>query len=230
MNFSSIYFIFSYGAGKEKVAQVLLSHGANVNSQDFAGETPLHRSVSNGELDEIFQITIKDTQKYFFIVAVGHSNIVNLLIDNNANVNTASNDGSTALHLAYNSDKMKIAQKLIQHGADLTSENKNGESVVGLALNHVVKGLSTIFYGVKEIVHKGMKILKNPTEAIKQSNLHTIQLNIQHLPTVEMQFGKKTNNDPSDRSDQSDQSDDRIRSKSNGDFSPQPTLRFNFLH
>lgn len=42
------------GAGKEKVAKVLLDYGADVNSQDLAGLTPLHRSVSKGELAKPF--------------------------------------------------------------------------------------------------------------------------------------------------------------------------------
>lgn len=114
---------------------------------------------------------------------------------------------------------MKIAKTLIQNGADLTVPNGKGDSVAGLALNHIVKGVSTIFYGVGEIFHRGLNMLKNPAEAIKKSNLSTVQLNLDSLPTVEMQFGNKKDVDPNDRNSRSESGDNIV---------PRPTLRFNF--
>lgn len=42
------------------------------------------------------------------IIILGHVNMVNLLIDNNANVNIASNDGSTPLHTAFVKGNFRI--------------------------------------------------------------------------------------------------------------------------
>lgn len=119
---------------------------------------------------------------------------------------------------------MKIAKTLIQHGADLTFRNEKGESVAGLALNHIAKGISTIFYGVREIVHKGLNMIRNPAEAIKKSNLHTVQFNMEHLPSFEMRFKNENDNK------QSEQNDFQSRSGLNNNLNSQPTFRFDFSH
>lgn len=119
---------------------------------------------------------------------------------------------------------MKIAKTLIQHGADMTVQNGKGDSVAGMALNHIAKGVTTIFYGVSEIFHRGLNMLRNPAEAIKKSNLNTVQLHLDSLPTVEMQFGNKNDVDRNDRSSRSESG-----ARSDQNTVPRPTLRLDFL-
>ena len=55
--------------------------------------------------------------------------LVNVLIDNGANINAQDKDGNTALHLAISKGYLKIVSSLISHNADPNiKETKRGES------------------------------------------------------------------------------------------------------
>ncbi|XP_031627588.1 26S proteasome non-ATPase regulatory subunit 10-like [Contarinia nasturtii] len=134
--------------GKEKVAVILIKNGANVNSKDLDGFTPLHKSISKG-----------------------HEKMVEILIENNADVNNPSNNGSTPLHAAFQIANPKITEILIKNGADMTILDNSGQSVLKMSLNSINTGMSTLWFGIREMAHKTMHIVSNPMDVLRKSNV-----------------------------------------------------------
>ncbi len=91
--------IFSYEQQKERIA-VLVSFGANINSKDFSGDTPLHKAAMNG-----------------------HFNALQALIDSGADVNIQNYDGGRPINtiniLATEINEVNCMQALISAGAVL---------------------------------------------------------------------------------------------------------------
>ena len=82
-----------------------VEHGADVNSKDNDGCTPLHWSSWNGYLD-----------------------IVKYLIEQGVDVNCKSNNGSTPLHLSSRYGYLDIVKHLIENGADVNSKDNGGRT------------------------------------------------------------------------------------------------------
>lgn len=87
--------------GDTKIAALLIANGANVNASMFEGSTPL-----------------------ILASEYGHLAIVQLLIDNNANIRATAQGyfNATALHLACQYGHLKIAHLLILNGADINAK------------------------------------------------------------------------------------------------------------
>ena len=99
--------------------------GANLELSQNKGWTPLHAAT-----------------------ACAYPDIVSLLIGESANINAADEDGNTSLHLALNenenvflvylgneqrrnaskADREKIADMLLQGGAEIDAKNKSGNT------------------------------------------------------------------------------------------------------
>ncbi len=123
MSSESICLIY---VASDKVVKLLLKKGAEINMQNNYDETPLHIS-----------------SKY------GHLNIVKYLVDRNADIDTVSESGFTALHYAaagmdmtiqnseylpYHSDNPQVVELLIDIGIDPNITTSNGETALDIAL------------------------------------------------------------------------------------------------
>ncbi len=84
----------------------------DVNVQDSNGRTALHYAIQN-----------RDAQ------------MVQFLIDNNANVNAQDSNGRTALHYAIRNNNAKMVEFLIAKGADVNLATNNKETPLMLAAN-----------------------------------------------------------------------------------------------
>ncbi len=84
----------------------------DVNVQDSNGRTALHYAMHN-----------RDAQ------------MVQFLIDNNANVNAQDSNGRTALHYAIRNNNAKMVEFLIAKGADVNLATNNKETPLMLAAN-----------------------------------------------------------------------------------------------
>ena len=96
----------SYG-----MCEMLLKNGANPNSSNKAGATPLILAVCNGNID-----------------------IARLLLDYGALVDKATNGGMTPLMIASDNNEISLAKFLLESGADVNKMDKNGSTPLHHAL------------------------------------------------------------------------------------------------
>ena len=80
--------------GHDKIVQIWLDRGAEIDARDVSGRTALQIASSEG-----------------------HNQIVEMLLDRGANVNARDDSGNTALHAASSRGHDKIVQILLDRGA-----------------------------------------------------------------------------------------------------------------
>ncbi|KAF7533533.1 hypothetical protein G7054_g7010 [Neopestalotiopsis clavispora] len=97
-------------ASSEHILRLLLNSGANTNSQNIVGLTPLHHASF---LDEA---------------------VVKLLLQSGANPRLRGLDGDTALHFAVRSDDLAVAKLLLENGAECNIDSENFENLTPLVL------------------------------------------------------------------------------------------------
>ncbi|KAN0142132.1 Ankyrin repeat-containing domain protein [Lactarius tabidus] len=92
-----------------KVAGILLKHGANVDIRGLRERTPLHEAIAN----------------------VG---MVQSLLNKGADVNCRQDDLRTPLHLAVYHGELKVARVLVEHKANVDSQDNTGKIPLYLLL------------------------------------------------------------------------------------------------
>ena len=97
-------------AGDVATIRGLLDQGANVNSTNKQGETPLHAASSANQ-----------------------SKVAMLLIQKGANVNSTTTGGWTPLHTAARFGASQVVTLLISKGANVTAVNADGRTPEALA-------------------------------------------------------------------------------------------------
>jgi len=145
----------------EKIINLLLKFGANVNARDIYGETPLLRTCKDGNYLRAqyliqYGANIKVTD--FFLntplalaCKYGHSEIAELLLKNGANINVRNSNGDTPINLSCISlffdpenKTYNIVKLLTEHGADVNIPNKNKSTPLTLASEAGEKGIVEI--------------------------------------------------------------------------------------
>ena len=102
---------------KEAVAR-LIALGADLNTPDRRGGTPLHAATQEG------------STRYWDVVSGPHEDVLALLLDHGAGVNAANNFGQTALHGAAGYGDVNAVELLIEHGANANAADKEGRTPV----------------------------------------------------------------------------------------------------
>lgn len=91
--------------GNEKIANLLIKSGANVNLRDKYGCTPLHRTGEYGNLQIFILEWNFRVYKKCFMVHLGYVEIAEMLLENGADRNIRDNYGTTALGWARSKRK-----------------------------------------------------------------------------------------------------------------------------
>jgi len=142
------------------IAQRLLAHGANINSQTKSGKSALNLAVSNN-LKLLFDLFIKSGANVNLTDEQGRTalfeaafdvelkaDMISALIAHSADVNSGTSDGWTPLLLIANKNNSKdevliskLVTEFIKAGADIDHKNSNGYTAVFIATEHNKKTL-----------------------------------------------------------------------------------------
>jgi ankyrin repeat protein len=125
------------------VAEWLLSHEANVDSQDDNDWTPINLAAENGQLEIVrrllgYNVRIeaandKGNTPLHMATISGHVEIVKLLLSHGANVNAQDQVYlATPLHWALSTERIEIAHLLLDKVVDQEIEVKNGRTALRL--------------------------------------------------------------------------------------------------
>ena len=141
---------------QQKIAKLLISYGADVNAQDGTGKNPIFYAIQNGDL-KITRLlltnkaNIKVNPELLNIAVLkGHREIVEVLLQHGADVNTSDEYGTTALHCTalcenrvfssiFHSKvphiyvKGEIAKLLLSWGANVNAQTKDGMTTLHVA-------------------------------------------------------------------------------------------------
>jgi uncharacterized protein len=126
-----------------KVAMVLAKHPqTQLNAQNNAGETPLMLAAINNQL-ELARVLIErgaDVNKpgwtaLHYAATRGHRDMMRLLLDNDAYIDSEAPNGSTPLMMAAYSAPPLAVKLLLEEGADPTLLNSAHASALDLALS-----------------------------------------------------------------------------------------------
>ena len=127
--------------------QQLLQRGANMNRVDESGETVLMDSASRN-LNESVRILLNagveiearakatGNSALLFAAIEGHTNIVQMLLDRNANIDARNNNGESALMLAAARGRPDVVRLLLQRGADISVKDKFENTALHNAEKH----------------------------------------------------------------------------------------------
>ncbi|CAH8577751.1 unnamed protein product [Heterobilharzia americana] len=121
-----------YCASKNRLelARQLLLAGAKPNVHDWGGITPLHRAIATDNLDVAK-------------ILLDHTAIEKSLDDNNPGkmfsvlVNLTDKQKQTPLHYACEEGSMQAVNLLMNYGASITDQNKDGKTPLDVSPDHL---------------------------------------------------------------------------------------------
>ncbi|KAF4523890.1 hypothetical protein B566_EDAN016082 [Ephemera danica] len=125
-------------------AKRLLDAGADANSQDNTGRTPLHAAVAADAMG-VFQILLRNratnlnakmhdgTSPLILAARLAIEGMVEDLINADADINAADNAGKTALHWAAAVNNVDAVNILLAHGANRDAQDEKDETPLFLA-------------------------------------------------------------------------------------------------
>lgn len=128
-----------------RIIQKLIEHGADVDSLDHRGYTPLMSMCENGMYEAAVTVlalgcTIDHTawSEGFTALLVSTSaqqtELVDLLVSKGADPNSIASNGDTALHMAARHGRVDLIKCLLNAGANPNKTNRFGENPIIVAL------------------------------------------------------------------------------------------------
>ena len=117
------------------VCQVLIDAGADIETKDVEGRSPLHFACSSGSLDVVKLLVragagVTDIERHTCLTLAalnGHTETVRYLVGLlEVEVDHADDEGRTALHLAADKYHADVVQVLIDAGADIEVRTVGG--------------------------------------------------------------------------------------------------------
>ncbi|XP_063416229.1 uncharacterized protein LOC134697872 [Mytilus trossulus] len=154
-------------SGFTHIVQILLDHHAIVNIQDKHGLTPLHLTCLNGQYNTALLLLVNNLTRpninaliaraninafdrlqrtpIYYACTGNYKDIVELLIEYMADLNTCTSNGFTPLHAACEQGSIDIVDILIQNHSNVNAKEKTGMTPLYVASKigneHIVKSL-----------------------------------------------------------------------------------------
>jgi ankyrin repeat protein len=134
--------------------RLLLEHGADINAKNQQGHTPLYEACASGRLEAAEELiahgadvkaVTSDTSWLHFTAQVVNKHALafgppppppsrfrlpTLLLSHGADVDAASDDGTTLLHQAVQHLDLELLRYLAEHGADVHVTTKEGGTIL----------------------------------------------------------------------------------------------------
>lgn len=137
--------------------RLLLEFGADAQAKDAGGHNPLYR-VANGQGRE------EDARQ-----------AVELLIEHGANVNQVTGvGGMTPLHMSARRGTTRIAEALLDAGADIEARDKNGETPLRRAVNCGQERIICLLMSRDADPRSPDKAGRTPMDAARSENLRKL--------------------------------------------------------
>jgi hypothetical protein len=122
--------------GSLNIVKLLLQHGAEVNIPNKVGNTPLMQCIR-------YISTLHNTE----LENVDHYQVVDTLIEANADVNHCNNLRSSPLHAAARSGSRRVSKLLVKHGAIIDALDESSRMPVDM-----------VFVGTPHNLHNQRKV------------------------------------------------------------------------
>ena len=134
--------------GTSQATEILLIQKADINLKDAQGNTPLHLSSSYKQLEKT-ELLLKydpvvdmrnlagNTPLHLAVVNRDSEKIIAVLLNNGANIAAADSTGKNALLMATSSER-GTAEMLLKKGADIRSQDSDGNTVLHYPLQIVL--------------------------------------------------------------------------------------------
>jgi ankyrin repeat protein len=132
--------------------QEALAEGADVNTIDKDGNSPLHwavrgfKKITRALINAGANVNQADNDGKVpldYAVRMGYEAMVRILINAGANVNQGDNNGKFPLHWAAAAYQSRIARILVEAGADVSRKDKDGNTPLNAAQEGMRKLLIT---------------------------------------------------------------------------------------
>ncbi|KAG9329486.1 hypothetical protein JZ751_004495 [Albula glossodonta] len=138
-----VYFLLDLGVGRDEIVRALINKGAQINSVNHNGCTPLHYAASKDRYEIAVMllengadpnVTDKlESTPLHRASAKGNYRLIQLLLSQSASTNIQDSEGNTALHLACDEERVEVAKLLVEHGASIYIENKEEKTPLQIA-------------------------------------------------------------------------------------------------
>lgn len=135
--------------GRDEVVSVLVQYGANAKAREEHGKTALHRARSAKIVDILLKAGADVDAKEFIHSNTalhlasqgGFEEVVPILVEHGADINTRERDGRTALHFAKTAN---IAEYFLEAGADIEATDRLGYTALHIASEAGLKDVVSV--------------------------------------------------------------------------------------
>ncbi len=126
--------------GSLDAVKVILAAGANIDRRNTAGESALmlaaiqgHKEVVNFLIQKEAQVNHPGWTPLIYAATTGKTDIIKILLDNHAYIDSSSPNGLTSLMMAVRGGHTAAVKLLIDEDADVTVKNDVGETALDWA-------------------------------------------------------------------------------------------------
>jgi len=123
-----------------QLARVLLDAGAKLDTRNKFGETAIMLASYHGQTELVRQLYIKGAEinhhgwnPLIYAASGGHLDILRLLLTGEADINSTSDNGTTALMMAVRGNHVDAVTFLLSNGANPAIRNEHGDNALNWA-------------------------------------------------------------------------------------------------